>query len=140
MLVRNIDQAAGLCNGTKLIVDDLGKNFINATIITEKNAGEKVIIPRTNLVPSGPELPLKFTTRQFPLTLCFAMTINKTQGQSLSHVGIYLSNPVFTHGQLYVTALRVTSKKGLKILILDEENRVCTETTKVVFRDVFRNV
>jgi hypothetical protein len=140
MLMRNIDQAAGLCNGTRLIVDNLGKNFIGATVITGKNAGEKVIIPRMNLVPSDPGLPFKFTRRQFPLALCFAMTINKSQGQSLSHVGIYLSKPVFTHGQLYVAVSRVTSKKGLKILILDEENRVCTETTNVVYRDVFRNV
>jgi ATP-dependent DNA helicase PIF1 len=140
MLTRNIDQATELCNETRLIVDNLGKNFIGATVITKKNAGKKIIIPRMNLVPSDPELPFKFTTRQFPLALCFAMTIHKSQGQSLSDVGIYLSKPVFTHGQLYVAVSRVTSKKGLKMLILDEENRVCTETINVVYRDVFRNV
>ena len=140
MLMRNIYQATGLCNGTRLIVVNLRKNFIGATVITEKNAGEKVIIPRMNLVLNDPELPFKFTMRQFPLALCFAMTINKRQGQSLSHVGIYLSKPVFTHGQVYVAVSRVTSKKGLKMLILGEENRVCTETTDVVYRDVFRNI
>jgi len=36
MLMRNIDQAVGLCNGTRLIVDNLGKNFISATVITRK--------------------------------------------------------------------------------------------------------
>jgi ATP-dependent DNA helicase PIF1 len=36
MLMRNIDQATGLCNGTRLIVDNLWKNFIGATVITEK--------------------------------------------------------------------------------------------------------
>jgi len=140
MLVRSIDQATGLCNGTRLIVDNLWKNFIGATVITEKNAGEKVIIPRMNLVSSDPKLPFKFTTRQFLLALCFAMTINKGQGQSLSLVGTYLFELVFTHGQLYVDVSRITSKKGLKILILDKENRVCTETTNIVYCDVFQNV
>jgi len=140
MLMRNIDQAARLFNGTRLIVDKLGKNFIGATIITGKTAGEKIIIPRMNLVLSDPGLPFKFTRRQFPLTLCYAMTINKSQGQTLSHVGIYLSKPVFTHGQLYVAVSRVTSMKGLKILISNEEGCVCTDTTNVVYHDVFRNV
>jgi len=35
------------------------------------------------------------------------MTINKAQGQTLERVGIYLPEPCFTHGQLYVAASRV---------------------------------
>jgi len=100
----------------------------------------KKIIPRMNLIPSDPGLPFKFRRKQFPLTLCFAMTINKSQGQSLSRVGVYIPKPVFTHGQLYVAVSQVTSRKGLKLLILDEDNNVCKETTNVVYREVFQKV
>jgi len=111
MLLRNIDQAKGLCNGTRLQVNHLGKNVISATIIIGKNVGDKIFIPRMDLVPLDSGLPFKFQRRQFPISLCFAMTINKSQGQSLSRVGLYLPRPIFTHGQLYVAISRVKTKK-----------------------------
>jgi ATP-dependent DNA helicase PIF1 len=64
------------------------------------------------------------------------MTINKTGwGQTLSTVGVYLSKPVFSQGQLFVALSRVTSKNGLKILI-ENENGDCTDTKKnIVYQE-----
>ncbi|KAL7602055.1 hypothetical protein Lser_V15G21000 [Lactuca serriola] len=140
MLLRNIDQKNGLCNGTRLQVISLGKRVIEARIITGTNIGNRTFIPRMSLTPSEKKIPFKFTRRQFPLAVCFAMTINKSQGQSLSKVGLFLKDPVFSHGQLYVALSRVQSREGLKLLILDKDGRVTNKTSNVVYKEVFRNL
>jgi ATP-dependent DNA helicase PIF1 len=61
------------------------------------------------------------------------MTINKSQGQSLEFVGLYLARPVFTHVQLYVAVSSVSSRNGLKILIVDDEGQSKSNTVNVVY-------
>ena len=47
------------------------------------------------------------------------LSINKSQGQSLQRVGLYLDRPVFSYGWLYVAVSRVTSKNGLRVRIVE---------------------
>ena len=60
-----------------------------------KYAGESVFIPRIPLIPNGDDLPVEWKRLQFPVRLSYAMTINKSQGQSLKVVGLNLDTPVF---------------------------------------------
>jgi ATP-dependent DNA helicase PIF1 len=99
-----------------------------------------VFIPRLSLIPSDIRIPFKFQRRQFPIAVSFAMTINKSQGQSLKHVGVYLPSPVFSHGQLYVALSRVTSRDGLKILVTNDDGEETDVTSNVVYREVFHNI
>ena len=62
------------------------------------------------------------------------MTINKSQGQSVAHVGLNLQNPVFTHGQLYVGISRVTNSQNIKA-IWDEKNENAV-TKNIVYPEV----
>ncbi|KAJ0485400.1 putative DNA helicase [Helianthus annuus] len=77
-----------------------------------------------------------YVVRSFP----FAMTINKNQGQSLSRVGLYLRQPVFTHGQLYVSLSRVKTRDGVKLLILDKDGKPTDKTSNVVYKEVFNKL
>ncbi|XP_071687457.1 uncharacterized protein [Rutidosis leptorrhynchoides] len=140
MLLRNVDKSKGLCNGTRLIVERLADNNIEARIITGHCFGQLTYIPRMIVEPTDKNIAIKFRRRQFPDNVCFAMTINKSQGQSLSNVGLYIRKPVFTHGQHYVAVSRVTSKKGLKVLILDEDGNVSHTTRNVVYKEVLQSI
>ncbi|XP_015166438.1 ATP-dependent DNA helicase pif1-like [Solanum tuberosum] len=118
MLLRNLNPSEGLCNGTRLTCCDLKTHVISAKIESGDFKNTHVFIPRIPLLTSQDEkIHVQFKRTQFPVRLCFAMTINKAQGQTLDFVGIYLREPVFSHGQLYVALSRAKSSECVKILI-----------------------
>lgn len=110
IMLRNLNQPK-LCNGTRLTVKKLMNNVIQAIIIRGKFSGEEVLIPRIPMIPT--DLPFEFKRIQFPVRLAFAMTINKSQGQSLQVCGLNLEFPCFSHGQLYVACSRVGKPAAL---------------------------
>jgi hypothetical protein len=79
MLLRNLNQSASLCNGTRLITTQLGDRILEAQIITGSHIGNKVLLPRIALHVSSIKWPFILSSRQFPVKLCYAMTINKSQ-------------------------------------------------------------
>lgn len=140
MLLRNMNQAMGLCNGTRMIVRRCLKHTVVCEIISGSNAGTLHLIPRIEMCPTDTNLPFQLVRVQYPLQVCFAMTINKAQGQSLERVGLYLPEPVFCHGQYYVAVSRVTSPDGLVMFIEKPEGGTTTVTDNVVYEEIFYNV
>ncbi|KAF8118673.1 hypothetical protein N665_0003s0048 [Sinapis alba] len=126
--------------GCPVMIIQLMDFMVKAKIITGEKVRATVYIPRLLITPSDTRLPFKMRRRQLPLAVAFAITINKSQGHSLSEVGLFLPRPVFSHGQLYVAVSRVTSKKGLKILIVNKDGKPQKKTTNVVFKEFVSNL
>ncbi|KAF1868176.1 hypothetical protein Lal_00018694 [Lupinus albus] len=131
MLLRNLDKSEGLCNGTRMIVTQMANHVLETKIMLGKNVGNIIYILRMSMSPSQIQWSFKLIRRQFPIIVSYAMTINKSQGQSLESVRLYLPKPIFTHGQLYVAISRVKIKKRLKILIHDKDCNPLKSTTNL---------
>ncbi|XP_062209761.1 uncharacterized protein LOC133911510 [Phragmites australis] len=140
VLLHNIDQSIGLCNGTRLLIVRLGDHIIEAKIITGYHIGHQVCIPRIVVHGSSPKWPFTLARRQFPIKICYALTINKYQGQTLQKAGVYLKSPVFSHGQLYVAISRVRSQEGLIILIENDDGTAGTTTKNIVYRKILDHI
>ena len=123
MLLRNLSLKDGLCNGTRLVVRNLRENTLDCEVLTGVAVGDRVIIPRISLCPSDSNLPFQIKRIQFPVRLSYAMTINKSQGQTFDKVGIYLQRPCFTHGQLYVAFSRAKSFEGVKVKVCESRSQ-----------------
>lgn len=129
MLLRNL-QPPNLCNGTRLQVKVLRNNVIEAIILTGPASGQMAFIPRIRMIPT--DLPFQFKRLQFPVKVSFAITINKSQGQTYNFVGVDLRSDCFSHGQLYVGLSR-TGNPDHQIILIPSGNK----TKNVVYNEVF---
>ena len=140
MLLRNLNCKEGLCNGVRLIVRNLYSTVIDAEILSESHRGSRVLIPKMLLAPSDANLPFILERCQFPVKLAYVMTINKAQGQTFDKVGIYLPEPVFSHGQLYVAFSRARAISDIVLEIKNTTNQYVAAGTAVTINVVYTEV
>lgn len=130
MILRNLQPKEGVCNGSRGIVTRISPRVLEVQLFS----GQTVLVPRIKLISSDQDVPFRLARLQFPVSLSFAMTINKSQGQTFDVVGVDLRHPVFSHGQLYVALSRCRHFSTLKCITSDKEHS--NKTKNVVFREV----
>ena len=121
MVIRNYAPFLGVCNGTRVMVREMGRRILKVLILTGPKHGNEIHLPRI-CCDSAEDTDLPFSLRryQFPVRLAWAMTINKSQGQTFGErIGIYLTKPVFAHGQLYCALSKAT--RGAHVRSLAKE-------------------
>jgi hypothetical protein len=69
---------------------------------------------------------------QYPLCLAYALTFDKSQSQTLAKVLLNITDPPFTHGQLYVAMSQVRDSNNM-CMYLTEEQLVPSEHSRTGF-------
>ena len=100
MMLRNYAPHKGLCNGTRLVVERMHRYTLLVRVVPGPFRGTSHLILRITCDSAGDtEFPFILRRVQYPVRLSWAMTINKSQGQSIAgRLGIYLPSVVFAHG------------------------------------------
>ena len=108
ILLRNMDIEAGHCNGTRYLVKEIGRYRLLLEKLNHKEGDKNttLLLPRIPMRYGGKQFPFELKRLQFPIKIAFALTINRSQGQSVSKCGILLPKNVWTHGQIYVAFFR----------------------------------
>lgn len=90
-----IDPLNELCNDIIVICITFQQNVINVEIIVGKFAEKRVFLPRIHLCQSNDEMFLfKPKRKQFPIQLSFSMTTNKSNGQTIPNVRVYMTESI----------------------------------------------
>ena len=124
ILLQNLSPKEGLCNNTYIVITCIRQHCIEIQILGGRFNSQVQLILYIKLTSIEGELPFIISKRQFPIQLCFAMTVNKLQGQSFNFIRVDLCMPVFIHRKLYVALLRVIDINELSVLLLQNRDSI----------------
>ena len=105
MITANLDVTKGIVNGTRGVIEELKPQQATLRLCSGKRLIVKAKVFET--------IHTRIGRRQLPIVPAWAVTIHKSQGQTLDCAEIDLGDRIFTDGQAYVALSRVKSLDGL---------------------------
>jgi ATP-dependent DNA helicase PIF1 len=133
IILRNILASEGLANGTMCEITRLNPNSITVIIKTGRKAGNSATLFRIAFPLRG--AATQCNRLQLPVTLAYAITVNKSQAKTLDKVIYDCSDPPFTHGQLYIALTRVRSSDDIHFF--NPRNSI---TTNIVYKRLIHSL
>ena len=141
-LLCNFAPERGLVKNTRVVVLHVGKNIITVRALrgiagiggvgpAQDPEAQDVLVSR---IPFSTKLESGHTLvrRQFPLAPAYATTFNSCQGLTLDTVGVDLTSPVFSHGQLYTALSRIRHRSNAKVRLRPGQSK----TKNVTYHEV----
>ena len=118
MFVRNVNFDSGIVSGRKGIARAASARIVGIEAI---GPGSPLVrVPRITFEAKVGARGITFHRQRFSPRVCYATTINKSQGQTLSTGGLDLRDDVFCHGQLYVALSTTTACNSIPCLVRPE--------------------
>ncbi|XP_010507402.1 PREDICTED: uncharacterized protein LOC104784018 [Camelina sativa] len=139
MLLADIDPSRGLSTGVRLQITKVGDSLLTVKFTTPMDYYAEFLIPKTHMF-AAESFPVSLRRTQYPLTLAFAMTIDKSRGQTFSKVGLYLPSRVLRDGHRYLAISKVKATTGVtQVLITQKDGKPQEDSENVVFKKLFRS-
>lgn len=108
MILRNLDPP-NVCNGVLAELVDHSRLLCSLRLLSGPGRGQIIRLPRISfhVTSENSGIPFNFCRRQFAITPAYCVTVHKSQGQTLSKIGLIVDTDPFAHGMAYVALSRV---------------------------------
>lgn len=129
VVLANINQDAGIVNGTRGIVIDLRPKTV---VIKRTNDTIYEIEYHKSVNNEDPNIHVSF----MPLKLAYALTIHRSQGMTLDAVEIDIGSNIFAAGQAYTALSRAQNLKSVKIKNVNKNSFIVNQDVLKLYKDI----
>jgi hypothetical protein len=121
-----------IASNTRVKVCRIAQRYI--VVATLDDVPKSFILPRMRFRFTSTRNRRQFTLlrTQFPLRLAYAITCNKSQGQTLNKVLLDMRTWCFAHGHLYVALSRVRSHLNIRLFHAEDDDHFMAHDDRIV--------